>query len=607
MTIANLVRFASAALIAVLLAGGFFAATEINTIRMGGPIQARSQQAADLVADILPPPEYVIEPYLEATLLLSRPDTVGVSEPRLKKLHDDYVTRRDHWQASNLDPKLKDLLLNGSRVHAEQFWTELEDHFLPAVKRGDAASVHASYAALSHAYAAHRAKVDALVAAANDYQAKVASDAAGSLSFTIALLAIAGAAVLAIVATFSIALLRRVVKPLVEVSAVTTRLAAGGNEEVPYRDRRDELGHIAVALEQFRVAAIERAERDAETAAQQRRVTEALGERLTALRDGDLARTIGQPFPQAYETLRTNFNDAVGALREMIQLVSESANSIDTGSKEIAAASEDLALRTESGAATITETRTAIEDIETRLRAGMESANRTVARADEANNAVGRGRDAADRAVRSMDRVNTSAQDIGTVIEGLDKIAFQTRVLSMNATVEAGRAGDAGRGFAVVADLVSALAQRAEAEAKRVRDLITATQADIAGAVASVRHTDEALAEISVEVEGVRELLGGIRDGNAAQASSVAEITTSVVAMDISTQQNAAMVEQTSAAARNLSGEVAALAERAAAFKFERRTRNVPVAFDRRHGGQPALPRAPLPPLPAPDEPHSLH
>jgi methyl-accepting chemotaxis protein len=166
-----------------------------------------------------------------------------------------------------------------------------------------------------------------------------------------------------------------------------------------------------------------------------------------------------------------------------------------------------------------------------------------------------------------MGRVSESAKGIDSVIEGLDKIAFQTRVLAMNAAVEAGRAGDAGRGFAVVADLVSALAMRSEEEAKRAREQLTATQTDIGTAVEAVQRVDGALQNISGDVTEVHTLLRDIAGDNQAQSSTITEISATIGTMDQATQQNAAMVEETSAAARNLNSEVTSLSDRAAMFR----------------------------------------
>jgi methyl-accepting chemotaxis protein len=250
--------------------------------------------------------------------------------------------------------------------------------------------------------------------------------------------------------------------------------------------------------------------------------------------------------------------------------VIESSHSLRTGSNEIAHASEDLARRTESNAASLEETSAALVQIDGRIKTTANAAGRTVLRADQAISTVAGGRSVADEAVQAMSRVRESARGIDEVIEGVDKIAFQTRVLAMNAAVEAGRAGDAGRGFAVVADLFSALAMRAEEEAKRARDQLTVTQTEIVTAVQAVQQVDGALAGISDAVGDVHQLLGGMAADNQAQASAITQISAAVASMDQATQQNAAMVEQTSAAARNLNVESESLEERAGRFRLVR-------------------------------------
>ncbi|HEV7288710.1 methyl-accepting chemotaxis protein [Sphingomonas sp.] len=378
-----------------------------------------------------------------------------------------------------------------------------------------------------------------------------------------------GAALTALVALLMGWLLARTIAaPLRDLTDATTTLAQGGEAKVPFRERADELGDIAGAVEQFRMAAVNRAEADARLAAEQQVVTTSLRNGLSALTTGDLTASIDAEFPGAYVELKTNFNAALASLRGLIGSVAESTRAIRTGSSEITQASEDLARRTEANAASLEETSAAVTQMDTRLKATAAAAGRTVERADGAIATVTSGRSVADEAVQAMTRVSDSAKGIDSVIEGLDKIAFQTRVLAMNAAVEAGRAGEAGRGFAVVADLVSALAMRAEEEAGRARDQLTATQTDIGAAVEMVQKVDAALLDISGDVSEVHTLLGDIAADNQAQSTAITQISAAIGAMDHSTQQNAAMVEQTAAAARNLTGEVSALTEQADKFEI---------------------------------------
>lgn len=341
---------------------------------------------------------------------------------------------------------------------------------------------------------------------------------------------------------------------------------AGGDllSPISFTHYKDCVGRMTKAMLTFRDSAVAQQRQ----AAEQADVVKTLGEHLRRLRAGDLTATIEQKFPNDFAALRDDYNLTLEGLRELIGAVSLSATTIENGANEIATASEDLARRTESNAANLEETTAAITQMDGRLKQTAAAAAKTVSRADAAIATVASGRVIADDAVSAMGRVSDSAKGIDSVIEGLDKIAFQTRVLAMNAAVEAGRAGEAGRGFAVVADLVSALAMRAEEEAGRARDQLTTTQSEILSAVEMVRKVDGAFMGISDDVAEVHDLLGNIAKDNSAQAGAVSEISETVNAMDHTTQQNAAMVEQTSAAARNLASEVSQLTHAASRFNI---------------------------------------
>jgi methyl-accepting chemotaxis protein len=386
---------------------------------------------------------------------------------------------------------------------------------------------------------------------------------------------------------------KAVCDPYVNTVVRMEGLAAGDlSSPIAYTQHQDCVGRMTKAMKTFQETAISQRQ----SAAEQAEIVRILGEALLEVRQGKLTAEIRTDFPGSYAALKDNFNDAVASLRELIGAVRESAANIDTGSGEIAHASEDLARRTEANAASLEETSAAITQMDGRLKATAAAAGRTVERADGAIATVAGGRAIADDAVQAMARVAEGAKGIDSVIEGLDKIAFQTRVLAMNAAVEAGRAGEAGRGFAVVADLVSALAMRSEEEAARARDQLTATQSDIVAAVDMVQKVDGALADISTGVGEVHTLLGEMAADNQAQSTAITQISVAIGTMDRSTQQNAAMVEQTSAAARNLMSEVAALNDQAGQFDIGQAR-----AGTRSHApAAPARPAAAPAPVPVP-------
>jgi len=405
-----------------------------------------------------------------------------------------------------------------------------------------------------------------------------------ALNSAMLVLVIGAVALIGIAVTLAIMLTRMIAQPVTSLTRTMADLAAGKNDvDIPDTDRGDELGDMARAVLVFRDAAVAKQETDAANAraeAEQKMVVETISERLSELANGNLTIQIDSNFPESYAAVKTNFNAAVASLCELIGSVMETTASIRTGSNEIAQASEDLARRTEANAASLEQTAAAITQMDERLKTTAEAASSTVQRADVAIGTVAQGRSTADQAVDAMSRVGESAKGIDSVIEGLDKIAFQTRVLAMNAAVEAGRAGEAGRGFAVVADLVSALAMRSEEEAARAREQLTATQSDVEAAVEMVQKVDGALANISDDVAEVHELLAHIAQDNQAQSTAITEISAAIGSMDQATQQNAAMVEETSAAARNLASEVGGLMDQARAFNVGR-TASRPAASAR--------------------------
>jgi methyl-accepting chemotaxis protein len=585
MAIQTFVRAGAIALLVMILVVAGLAAWRINAIRMGGPLQTQAQQTSDLIADVVPPPAYVIEAYLEATLLARNPGEVGKISKELARLHNDFNTRHEYWAKSDLDATVNRALAK-TKPSADRFWDEVENKLLPAARANDRVAVDASYGRLEAEYAQHRAAIDMVAARSKAYNTKLKERAASTLITALTTLSVLGLIIIGCVGAFCALLLKRFVAPTIELAEVTTSLSEGKSAVVPFIGQANELGQIANAVEYFRQAAVACAEADTQSAAEQRLVNDELAHVLQALACGDLTKEVWIEFPASCKETANNLNSAVSTLRTMIQTVVETAGDIHIGAGEIATASEDLARRTERTAASLEQTSATLVQIDERLQVATTASIDTVARADRALATVNLGRTTADEAVQAMNKVASSAKGTDAVIEGLDKIAFQTRVLAMNAAVEAGRAGDAGRGFAVVADLVSALAQRAEEEAQSARDQLTTTQAEIVVAVAAVHNVDDALQEIATNVGEVNTLLGGMVADNQAQSLAVSKIVAAVSSMDQTTQQNAAMAEETSAAAANLSTKVDRMMEHSKNFRFERRVRSALVAVDRRAGGR---------------------
>ncbi|MBE7220276.1 MAG: methyl-accepting chemotaxis protein, partial [Caulobacteraceae bacterium] len=377
-------------------------------------------------------------------------------------------------------------------------------------------------------------------------------------------------------------LTRSIGAPIRNITAAMRALAGGDVAvAVPALGRRDEVGHMASALQSFKEAALAQRRAEAEAAAgreavareqaraaaleaeaarEQGRVVAALADGLSRLSQGDLACGIEAPLAPAYETLRHDFNAAVGTLNETMSRVAANAGAIRSGTTEIAAAAQDLARRTEQQAATLEETAAALEEITTTVGKAAEGARHardavTATKADaEASEGVVR------EAVAAMAAIEDSSRHIGQIIGLIDEIAFQTNLLALNAGVEAARAGEAGRGFAVVASEVRGLAQRSAGAAKEIKALVAASDGHVGRGVALVGQTGAVLARMLTQVGDIHGAVGDIAAGAAEQATALREVSIAVTQMDQVTQQNAAMVEETTAASRSLAGETDALA-----------------------------------------------
>ncbi|PSJ37161.1 methyl-accepting chemotaxis protein [Sphingomonas deserti] len=353
-------------------------------------------------------------------------------------------------------------------------------------------------------------------------------------------------------------------------------LARDPEAAVPNTDQQDEIGDISRAVDTFRSSVVEKERvRAAEAAAVQQRVTTALAEGLSALAGGDLTYSLDTAFPPEFEKLRTDFNAAVSELQDAMSTIARATANIQGGSGEISQASDDLSRRTEQQAASLEETAAAMTEITATVQnsaSGANEANKLVratqADAQESSKVVG-------DAVSAMAEIEKSSQEITKIIEVIDKIAFQTNLLALNASVEAAHAGEAGRAFAVVANEVRALAQRSADAAQEIGTLISNSSKQVEGGVTLVGEAGKALGRIIGSVDEVSGLVSQIAMAADQQSSALAQVNTAITEMDKVTQQNAAMVEESNAAARSLSDEATGLARLVGRFNTGTETARV--------------------------------
>ncbi len=295
---------------------------------------------------------------------------------------------------------------------------------------------------------------------------------------------------------------------------------------------------------------------------------ETLGNCLSRLAEGELSQRIDIPFIASLERLRIDFNTASGRLRDAMETVRSNAEAISSGANEIRMSADDLAKRTEQQAASVEQTAAALEEITTTVKDSSK-------RAEESGGLVARAKTHADhsgeivrQAIFAMDKISHSSKEISNIIGVIDEIAFQTNLLALNAGVEAARAGEAGKGFAVVAQEVRELAQRSAGAAKEIKTLITASGTHVADGVSLVSKAGEALQEIATQVQSINQDIVAIIEAAREQSVALGEINQAINTVDQGTQQNAAMVEQQTAASHGLAEEARALFALLEQFQF---------------------------------------
>ena len=295
-------------------------------------------------------------------------------------------------------------------------------------------------------------------------------------------------------------------------------------------------------------------------------VVDNLASGMKSLASGDLTSRINVEFTSEFEQLRRDFNETVDQLHQVMTTIISTAEGITSGASEISKSADDLSRRTEDQAGTLEQTAAALDQITATVSQTSSGANEANAVAAETRTGAQQSGEVVREAVDAMGQIENSSNQISQIIGVIDDIAFQTNLLALNAGVEAARAGDAGRGFAVVAQEVRALAQRSSDAAKEIKGLISTSSQHVSTGVDLVNRAGESLEEIVGRVENVSNLVSEIAASAKEQSASLSEVNTAVNKMDKVTQQNAAMVEESTAASHSLTKDAADLSRLIAHF-----------------------------------------
>lgn len=524
----------SSAIIAfgIVIAIGFTAVVStslyaLRELKVGGPLYSDIKLGNDLIADILPPPEYIIEAYLEATLAMREPDQLAAHGERLVQLRKDYDERKAFWVSSSLSPDLKTALVSKSDAEVQKFW-KASDQLLPALKAKDAAAAERIYAQLKDAYTAHRAVVDSIVENANKQNAAMEKLAADRDSSILLILLGVSAAVLAFIAAGLLGVALGVVRPIVRMTDTMQKLATGDiAADIPFAHRRDEVGSMAGALLVFKRAAVENSRLREEQLRQEQEV--ALAKR-GALHQ--MAETVERETGRAVDTASA----ASHGVERAATSLSEIASSLSAQSQAVAAASTQALGSSQTVSAAAEELSASIREIASQ-----------VARTSTVTKSAVAGREQARSTIQAL---AGSVRKIAEVSDLIGGIAGQTNLLALNATIEAARAGEAGRGFAVVAAEVKSLSDQTAKSTEEITRLIAEIQTSTQAAVDAV----ETMGGRIVEIDGVATSVAAAMEE---QDAATREITRSI-------SESASAAQEVSVKIGNVSRDAASVNERAA-------------------------------------------
>jgi methyl-accepting chemotaxis protein len=576
---------------AFALAIGFMSLT-LENVKIESPRYNQIISAKDLVADILPPPMFVIEAYLATIEAMQSPEAVEANRTRLAELRQQFDDRIAHWRQTDLPSDVKDLIFNDVMPASDAFWQTLEQEVLPSLSSDDRKATLSLAPRLKELYQAQKQAVERLVASSNRFLDRSQSEAH---SFIKARTLIAdGAGAIAFLSLVGGLFLfhRRAIAPMVTMTRFMSHMADGHfTAAVPFTDRKDEVGQMAAAVEFFRQSCLanqkleaearaNRQRADAERIEMQRLAEQAAQERLEiatvglaaglkTLASGDLTIHLHDPFSEEFEPLRHDFNVSVKQLSAAFADITRAVSAMDNGSREIAQSASDLSRRTEQQAAALEQTAAAMDEITENIALAAKRTQDAKFVANRANDAAKTSATVVGNAEDAMRKIESSSQQISSIIGVIDEIAFQTNLLALNAGVEAARAGEAGKGFAVVAQEVRELAQRAGKAAKEISALILSSSSEVDEGVKLVRETGLVLEAIGRDIVEINSHVEGIAMSAREQSTGLMEVNAAMNSMDQTTQQNAAMVEQTTAAVGALSGEASFLQQLVSAFKLE--------------------------------------
>jgi methyl-accepting chemotaxis protein len=479
---------------------------------IGGKQYTQIISSKDLVADILPPPEYVLEAYLTSMQIADARDK-GMLPPLLAhfgKLRNEFEERHQYWNSVPLDDEIRGVFLDRSYKAASAFFIVVTAEVIPARQTGDQVKVEQGMAEAGRLYNLHRGYIDQTVKLADRHAAAVEERVSASLATAY----------------------------LITVTLVVLTL-----------------GGMALTVWRINTSIAEPIRQSVEV--------------VECLASGNLSTTITVQGKDEFTLLLAALQELQSGFTDIVMKIRSSAAGVSSSSAEIAQANTDLSNRTEQQAASLEEVASTLEEIDAAVKTNTDGVRQAHQLALQTAEVASRAGGAVDQVVATMREINASSSRIADIISVIEGISFQTNILALNAAIEAARAGEHGRGFAVVASEVRSLAQSAADAAKEIEGLINASVRLVGQGAQQADGAGSTMQEVVSSIHQLTTIMSELSTANIEQSTGITQVDGSIAQIDRTTQENAGLAEEMAASSAVLHSQAAGLVEMVARFNVQ--------------------------------------